>query len=148
MLTSPPVGLALYPWSNGTGSCYPGGAYPNGAATDAVISVTAHEILETVTDPFGNGWFHLNTGGEIGDLCAWNFGTRAGDGSNVTMNGRKYLIQREWSNVLNGCALSMFSGSDVNAPDAQTTLEPIDHATGPSVTSPDPAMGGLVPVRR
>src|SRR5436190_5630351 len=80
--SSLPIGLVLYPWSiNGYG-CFPGGTYPNGSAIDAAISVSAHEILETATDPTGAGWYYESWDGEIGDLCAWIFGPRASDGSN------------------------------------------------------------------
>src|SRR5437762_3271939 len=82
-----PIGLVLLPWSNSIGSCFPGSPYPNGSFSDAAISVSAHEIMETVTNPQGTGWYYVNGGGEIGDLCAWVFGARAGDGSNLTING-------------------------------------------------------------
>ena len=48
----------------------------------------------------------MNWAGEIGDLCNFDFGARAGDGSNVTLNGHHYLVQRQWSNAVSGCALS------------------------------------------
>src|SRR5262249_29785391 len=37
---------------------------------DAQVSVTAHELAESVTDPTGGGWAGGAGGGEIGDKCA------------------------------------------------------------------------------
>jgi hypothetical protein len=99
---NPAIGQVLYPVSG----CFPGTPYPNGSIVDAAINVSAHEIVETVTDPLGNAWYFQNTSGEIGDECNFNFGSRASDGSNVTLNGHKYVVQQLWSNAVSGCALS------------------------------------------
>jgi hypothetical protein len=99
---NPAVGQILYPQPG----CFPGAPYPNADVADAAINISAHEIIETVTDPLGNGWFFQSSAGEIGDLCAWIFGTRAGDGSNVVMNGHPYIVQMEWSNAISGCTLT------------------------------------------
>ena len=49
---------------------------PNGnEGADAMASVMAHELNETVTDPHGDAWFHIDTTGENGDLCNFKFGT-------------------------------------------------------------------------
>src|SRR6185312_142472 len=69
---------------------------------DAMANVMAHELNETVTDPELNAWFHIDGSGEVGDICASDFGTtftalnkaRA----NVVLSGRQYLLQ---SNFLN-----------------------------------------------
>lgn len=86
---------------------------PNGnVAADAMASVIAHELDETVTDPDLNAWFHVNTAGENGDLCAWTFGTTFGApngaNANVIMGAtRFYLIQQNWVNATGGsCAMS------------------------------------------
>ena len=84
---------------------------PNGdAGVDAMASVIAHEIEETVTDPLGNGWFD-SRGYENGDKCAWKFGTTLagpnGSTYNVTLGGSKYLIQQNWVNASGGfCSIS------------------------------------------
>jgi hypothetical protein len=98
---NPAFGQILYPQPG----CFPSAPYPNDSVNDAAINISAHEIIETVTDPQGNGWFFQNSSGEIGDLCAWMFGARAGDGSNVVMNGHPYILQMEWSNAISGCTL-------------------------------------------
>jgi hypothetical protein len=97
-----PFGQILFPQSG----CFPGSPYPNSSFADAAINTSAHEIMETVTDPVGNAWFFNDTSGEIGDQCNFMFGARAADGSDVTLNGHKYLIQQAWSNAVSGCSLS------------------------------------------
>lgn len=96
-----------------------GGRFPNNdAAADATINVTSHELFEMVTDPIwtnaGHGWTDsAGPVGEIGDKCAWRYGTIAADGSTVTLNGHNYTVQQEWSNATfdghtnySGCALA------------------------------------------
>jgi len=106
VLNNPAYGLILYPSNHTSGTCFPGGTYPNSNVIDAAINTFAHEILEAVTDPLGGGWYYLDYAGEIADLCNFTFGTRGSDGSNATLNGRKYLIQQEWSNASSGCVMS------------------------------------------
>jgi hypothetical protein len=70
-------------------------------AADSEISITSHEHFEAVTDPkptVSNGaWYDIH-GYEISDKCAYNYGNPAVDGSNVTLNGHPYIVQKEWSN--------------------------------------------------
>ncbi|TMK72893.1 MAG: hypothetical protein E6G50_02970, partial [Actinobacteria bacterium] len=83
---------------------YPQG--PNGDVADITVNTLSHEVNEDITDPTQAGWWDVN-GQENGDKCAYNFGLRAGstaDGDfNQVINGHPYLLQREWSNALNGC---------------------------------------------
>jgi hypothetical protein len=78
---------------------------PNGdAVADYEISPTSHEMAETVTDPSGsNGWYDLKNMNEIGDTCAYNFGTLNPDKGDVVLQSHSYLIQREWSNDGKAC---------------------------------------------
>lgn len=88
---------------------------PNGnAAADTEISIISHEHFEAVTDadppPGGpnppiTAWTD-STGYEIGDKCAYVYGTKARNGSNITLNGHPYIMQLEWSNAVSGCAKS------------------------------------------
>jgi hypothetical protein len=96
---NPAVGQIVFP----QGGCFMSGPWPNGQTVDAAIDFSAHEILETVTDPLGTAWFSINSSGEIGDLCNFVFGARAVDGSDLTLNGRKYIVQQEWSNADSAC---------------------------------------------
>lgn len=73
---------------------------PNGnAGVDGMISVIAHELEETNTDPDLNAWYD-SRGSEDADKCAWTFGSNlktASNGAyyNMTLNGRNFLVQRE-----------------------------------------------------
>ena len=121
---NPAVGQILFPQPG----CFSSGPYPNNLTVDMAIAISAHEIMETVTDPQGDGWYFVDHAGEIGDLCAWNFGARAGDGSNVTLNGHNYVIQQEWSNAVSGCAMSFLGSKAVMTSPAPGT------PLGPNVT--------------
>ena len=105
-------GLILYPsdvpadGSSPGGTCFVSSPWPNSMIIDSAITVSAHEIMETVTDPYGSGWYYLDGTGEIGDLCSFTFGFRdSQSGSNVLLNGHSYIIQKEWSNASSGCVI-------------------------------------------
>jgi len=88
-------------------ACGVGVSPNNDFDADSTISVISHEHMETVTDPLLNAWYD-NQGYEIGDKCAWNFGTPGLDNgtANVQWNNDFYLVQQEWSNAASGCTLS------------------------------------------
>ncbi len=78
---------------------------PNGnAGVDGMVSVIAHELEETQTDPNLNAWYD-SSGYENADKCAWTFGqslsqTSGGAFYNMTLatpagGTRPFLIQRE-----------------------------------------------------
>ncbi|WP_376796649.1 hypothetical protein [Thermogemmatispora sp.] len=71
---------------------------------DSSINVTSHEQMEGATDPLLNAWYD-SQGSEIGDKCSWEFGPTGSDGGNVTWNGHRYLVQKEWDNQSGGCTL-------------------------------------------
>ncbi|HZT97841.1 MAG TPA: hypothetical protein VFB34_13490 [Chloroflexota bacterium] len=86
---------------------------------DAEVSVTSHEEFETVSDSMVGtapgygpplGWYSSpssQASGEIGDKCAYVYGAVNGsDGSNIVLHGQHYIVQQEWSNWNNGCALA------------------------------------------
>jgi hypothetical protein len=79
-------------------------------AADAMASIIAHELAESVTDPDLNAWYS-NRGDENADKCAWHFGTtypvENNTNANVRWGSRDYLIQQNWVNANGGsCALS------------------------------------------
>jgi hypothetical protein len=84
---------------------------PNGnPGVDGMISVFAHELEESVTDPSLSAWYD-NNGSENADKCAWTFGTTSldiyGAKYNMTVNKMNYLVQQNWVNANNGyCAMS------------------------------------------
>jgi len=70
---------------------------------DVEISPSSHEISEAITDPDTQSGYYtaLPIGFEIGDLCAYIYGSVKGqDGTfyNQTINGFHYLTQQEFSN--------------------------------------------------
>ncbi len=78
---------------------------PNGnAGVDGMVSVIAHEMEETNTDPDLNAWYN-HRGSEDADMCGWTFGSHQtllpnGAYYNMTLAGistatRNYLIQRQ-----------------------------------------------------
>lgn len=75
---------------------------PNGNPdADTEISPTSHEVIEAETDPdTQTGWYD-SVGYEIGDECAYTYGTMsgvAGQMYNQTINRDHYLTQEEFSN--------------------------------------------------
>lgn len=81
--------------------------FPNDPDADVTLSVVSHEQMEAVTDGYyPNGW--NSSSGEIGDLCAYNYGTVGLDGgkANEQWNGNFYILQQEWSNKQNKCVQS------------------------------------------
>ncbi len=89
---------------------------PNGdPGADAMVSVIAHELEETATDPDLNAWYDSN-GAENADKCAWTFGNTNtesnGSAYNMTLGARDYLVQQNWVNAQGGgCALSYVNPS-------------------------------------
>jgi hypothetical protein len=106
MFAGKPILYAIHP-DIGPGSPCAGGC---GSAPSTVAnqeSVHSHELIEAVTDPevsmantYGPplAWYDVNNG-EIGDIC------NASQAS-LTINGRSYTVQREWSNRENICQAS------------------------------------------
>lgn len=81
-----------------------GGGTPNGADTDAEISIASHELMETVTDPLLNAWFDAS-GAEIGDKCAYTYGPTGSNGADITINSHPYIVQEEFDNSSLGCSI-------------------------------------------
>jgi hypothetical protein len=104
------------------------GDYPNSNPSDPEISTTSHEQNESMTDPFGTGWWDSNSndsasGDENGDMCAYDFGTTTGPANqewDQTINGHHYLMQLEWDNSTNSCPGSDASGNPTGTPNYDT----------------------------
>ncbi len=84
----------------------------NNAGADGMLSVIAHELEETVTDPNPRSGWAFATGNENADQCAWTFGTEYtvsnGSKANMKINGFDYLIQQNWIQATAGsCALHL-----------------------------------------
>jgi hypothetical protein len=92
---------------NPDGVCTTLHQFPNDHDTDIELSPISHEQMEAVTDPYPfTGW--NGSSGEIGDICAYNYGPLNFDGglANESWNGHFYVLQQEWSNQSNKCVQS------------------------------------------
>ncbi len=89
--------------------CFAQTTSPNGdAAVDAAVSVIAHELVETVTDPMLNAWYNAN-GDENGDACAWNFVNSESNGDynyNLAVGFFKYYVQSNYNLATQTCTMS------------------------------------------
>jgi hypothetical protein len=79
---------------------------------DSHTLVLSHETFETNTDPDITAWWNSLDNGlygqEIGDECSFLIfpapNTVYFDPSDVTLNGKKYIIQPEADNAQHGCS--------------------------------------------
>lgn len=67
-----------------------------GDGIDDLTTVSSHELVEAVTDPYLNAWYD-GTNGEISDICAWQQATVLGS------DGASYVVQRQFSNLDDNC---------------------------------------------
>ncbi len=80
---------------------------PNGnPGVDGMLSVIAHELVETISDPNLNAWYD-KAGAENADKCAWTFGgtqytTANGAKANMHLGNRDFLIQRNLAHTASG----------------------------------------------
>ena len=94
-----PIHVAYMPNGGLVDFCDPGNQFACNdlsRGTRILANVTAHEILEAITDPNGDGWVDRD-GEEIADKCAWTFDSCAALGQ------VNWQLQREWSNAAGGC---------------------------------------------
>jgi hypothetical protein len=122
------------------------GADPEGnPEAESTIDTAAHETIEAMTDPEGDGWMDPN-GNEVADKCENGLqeGTPLGfaaDGSpyDQLINGDQWLFQEMWSDVKQGCVQSSTATSDgLPLPSVHLTQ------FSPSVSGNDgEALGGL-----
>ena len=118
---SQPVIYAFEPFAATNGCAgIPLNPSPNGDAADPTVNLISHEMNEAITDPWGDGWYAGATqaGGEVADLCAWNFGNPLGTAPNgqaynEVINGHYYYLQQEWSNNRSQCVQRDVPGVDV-----------------------------------
>ncbi len=72
-----------------------------------MLSVVAHELTETASDPLIQTWYN-ERGFENADMCAWQFGTTltstSGKVYNVKdVNGRLYYLQMNLNPMTGKC---------------------------------------------
>jgi hypothetical protein len=97
---------AVIPYNAVAGHCQSGNPRPNGSPADPALSTIAHELAETATDPFGDGWATAS-GQEIADVCITDYGRAlGGHGSgrwNQAIDGDHYWLQELYSRVRGRC---------------------------------------------
>ncbi len=95
------VQVAYVPNATNVAGCDPGDLYNANSysqGTRSMADSTAHEFMESITDPVPlSGWADKR-GGEIGDKCNFNYQAPVQLG-----NGSKWQLQTEWSNAIVGC---------------------------------------------
>lgn len=87
---------------------------PNGQLIDSTNDVLSHELIETITDPDGTGWWNSTGGGmfgeEIGDECVFLLPSATSmfldsDPFIYRIDDHTYATQPEYSNAVHGCAV-------------------------------------------
>jgi hypothetical protein len=104
-------------------------------AVDAMISVMAHELEESTSDPNLNAWYDSN-GEENADKCAWTFGSiypakSNGSMANMNLNGRDFLIQQNWLNLNGGSCALAYNPS----PNFSLSVSPASQSVAPGGTT-------------
>jgi len=121
---------------------------PNGdPGADAMVSVIAHELDESATDPDLNAWYD-SSGMENADKCAWTFGATytASNGSlaNMNLGARDYLIQQNWLNAQGGlCTLSYVNPSGDFLLSASPSSQSVVQGSGASYSVTVTSSGGF-----
>jgi hypothetical protein len=93
------------PYGDPTFCQTPGTPSPNNdPAADTAATAASHEMTEAITDPMLTAWYTAQ-GNEIGDLCAYNYGTNGYDSSkaNQHWNAHYYELQTEFDNHKHAC---------------------------------------------
>jgi hypothetical protein len=97
---------AVIPYNAVPPHCQSDNPRPNRSAADPTLSTLAHELAETITDPFGNAWFDPS-GEEIADLCLAAYGPNLGGAGNgvwdEVIDRGHYYLQELWSNADSTC---------------------------------------------
>jgi hypothetical protein len=98
------VQVGYLPNAAGVAGCDPGNLFPTANSysegTRSLADSTAHEFMESVTDPVPvTGWAD-KSGQEIGDKCNFVYSQTAP----IRLSNRsQWQIQEEWSNAAGGC---------------------------------------------
>jgi hypothetical protein len=93
-----PVQVAYIPNIDNIAGCSNDDTWtPHSAGLSAIGNTTAHELMESITDPRDGGWWD-KMGNEIGDKCAYQYLAP------VTLQNKSvWKLQMEWSNAAGGC---------------------------------------------
>lgn len=115
------------------GSCGPAGNNLSGfPGADGMVSVLAHELAESVTDPIPpKGWLEAK-GGENADLCAYKYGDNVlqipsslSTYNMVGPSGLKFMVQSNYDIATSTCRMeSSIQVPYPNTPPPQSALSP------------------------
>ena len=98
-----PIAVGYLPNVTGISGCgvasLASNPFSNGG--QAMANDAAHELSETITDPYISGWYDSG-GQEVGDKCVTQYG-----GPVTLSNGIEWTLQEEWSNAISACAQSV-----------------------------------------
>jgi hypothetical protein len=118
------VVFAVVPYQGGNAACeaYRGAftvPHPSVPGGDAAIANASRELLEIVTDPFGNAWYD-DTYGEIGDICFFDYGDQdiLGEGANIDLSGNLYQVPAAFEQSVSACKPNLGGGPSQHAPAA------------------------------
>jgi hypothetical protein len=104
--TSSGILYAVVPYNAVAGHCQSGNPRPNSSTADPTLSTVTHELVETITDPYGNGWI-TPSGDEIADVCVSNFGPAIGGSGGTqwdeTINHHHYWLQEVYGRLQGRC---------------------------------------------
>ncbi len=103
------IHIAYLPNLAGAPQCDPGDLFRCNALSEptrALANVTAHEVIEMLTDPDGNAWLD-RSGDEIADKCNFLFG------SCVALGSTRWQLQKQWSNADHGCIQEKYAAPRV-----------------------------------
>lgn len=89
------------------------------------LDITAHEFMETITDPNGDGWTTTD-GFEVADLCSGLYQNW------VPIGAGRWQIQQIWSNKINSC--SQGGGAAVSLLGATSSSSTVSDFTIPGAT--------------
>ncbi len=130
----------------------PAGSDPQGnPEAESVLDVVAHEVVEAISDPMGNGWMDPN-GFEVGDKCEVGpqDGTPLGHAANGApynqlLAGHEYLVQTMWSNRDSGCRQSStVAGTTAGLPTVAMTQYSATLSGATGIAASIPVEAGLV----
>ena len=97
--------------------------FVNPSGTDDGFSIIGGGLYaNTITDPFGDGWFDTTTGGEVGDQCLGIPPGNTGGAFNITLSTGTFAMEDLWSNAAGGCAATgaVKDSVKITSPGAQT----------------------------
>jgi hypothetical protein len=94
-----------------------------GGDNDGWSLIAGKEFADTITDPFGTGWFDPNNKKETGDKCAGIPPGSPGGAFNLTLATGTFAMEDLWSNAAGGCVATgaVKDSVKITSPGTQTS---------------------------